>query len=121
MLAFDAIVEKLTAVVVDDQPEIRDIFKGSPTPEGAVEAVGSTTGAPAAMDESIDVVVLDRNMAGSSGDEFLARLRVDDAEAPVAMVTAVFPDFGIAAHDGTDGNRSLAGDGVPDSPAAAFV
>lgn len=99
MLDFDELEDKLNVLVVDDQPEIREIFKGYLTPEAVVDAVSSTSEAIAAMDDSIDVIILDRNMAGSSGDEFLARLREEDTETPVAMVTAVFPDFGIASQD----------------------
>lgn len=99
MLDFGEVEEKLNVLVVDDQPEIQRIFKGYLTPEARVTAVGTTREAFTAMDESIDVIVLDRNMAGTSGDEFLTRLRQEDAETPVAMVTAVFPDFDIAAQE----------------------
>lgn len=88
--------DKLTVLIVEDQPEIRSIFKEYLTPETAVEEAESVTSARKIMDDSIDMVVLDRNMAGSSGDEFLETIREEAYDVPVAMVTAVFPDFDIA-------------------------
>lgn len=47
------------------------------------------------MTDSIDVVLLDRNMPGMTGDTFLRAIRKDGFECPVALVTAVYPDFDI--------------------------
>jgi len=47
------------------------------------------------LDDSVDVVLLDRKMPGLSGDELLARIRERGIDCRVAMVTAVDPDFDI--------------------------
>jgi DNA-binding response OmpR family regulator len=47
------------------------------------------------LDDSVDVVLLDRLMPGMSGDEVLAELRERTTECKVAMVTAVEPDFDV--------------------------
>ena len=47
------------------------------------------------IDNSVDVVLLDRNMPGISGDEFLDRIRADGLTCPVVVVSAVEPDFDI--------------------------
>lgn len=47
------------------------------------------------VDESIDVVILDRRMPRVAGDEALATLRERGYEMPVAMVSAVAPDSDI--------------------------
>ncbi len=47
------------------------------------------------LDDSIDVVLLDRRMPGLSGDELLERIRKQGLDCRVAMVTAVDPDFDI--------------------------
>jgi DNA-binding response OmpR family regulator len=48
------------------------------------------------VDESVDVVLLDRLMPGLSGDEVLERIRERGLNCRVAMVTAVEPDFDLA-------------------------
>lgn len=45
------------------------------------------------MDESVDVVLLDRRMPGLSGDEVLSSIRDDGFDVRVAMVTAVDPSL----------------------------
>jgi len=87
--------DKPVVLVVDDQTQIRDIFKNYLTPETEVIEAESTATALAAMDDDVDMVVLDRNMAGTSGDDFLDEIRADGFETPVAMVTAVFPGLDI--------------------------
>jgi DNA-binding response OmpR family regulator len=46
------------------------------------------------FDETIDVVLLDRRLPGQSGDDVLTYLR-ERSDCPIAMVTAVNPDFDI--------------------------
>jgi DNA-binding response OmpR family regulator len=47
------------------------------------------------LDETVDVVLLDRMMPGLSGGEVLEEIRAQDLDCRVAMVTAVEPDFDI--------------------------
>ena len=47
------------------------------------------------LDETVDVVLLDRMMPGLSGGEVLEEIRAQGLDCRVAMVTAVEPDFDI--------------------------
>jgi len=47
------------------------------------------------VDETVDVVLLDRRMPGLSGDTVLAEIRERALDCRVVMVTAVEPDFDI--------------------------
>ncbi|WP_430503475.1 response regulator [Haloparvum sp. PAK95] len=47
----------------------------------------------------VDVVLLDRRMPSMSGDEALERIRAQDGDARVAMMTAVTPDWDIVDMD----------------------
>lgn len=47
------------------------------------------------LDETVDVVLLDRRMPGLSGGEVLEYIRGEELDCRVAMVTAVDPDFDI--------------------------
>lgn len=77
--------------VVDDEEDMillyEDILKDS-------YAVDSATTGPKALqkiDESTDVVLLDRTMPEMSGDEVLGVLREEGVGVQVAMVTAIKP------------------------------
>ncbi|SDJ36028.1 HalX domain-containing protein [Halovenus aranensis] len=48
------------------------------------------------IDNSVDVVLLDRHMPGLSGEAVLDRIRAEEYHCKVALVTAVDPDFDIA-------------------------
>jgi len=84
-----------TVLVVDDEREVTDAYAlrlrqrydDVRTAYGGEEAL-------AAMDETIDVVLLDRRMP-FSGDRVLRELRDRGYDCRVIMVTAVDPGFGI--------------------------
>jgi CheY-like chemotaxis protein len=76
-------------LVVDDEPELLDIFCSYF--QGRYEVDTATSGA-AAIERFIrqrpDVVFLDVNMPGANGVEVLKLFRQTDASIPVIMVTA---------------------------------
>lgn len=76
-------------LVVDDEPELLDIFRSYF--QGRYEVDTATSGA-AAIERFIrqrpDVVFLDVNMPGANGVEVLKLFRQTDASIPVIMVTA---------------------------------
>lgn len=82
-------------LVVDDEPEIRTLYARMLEGEYAVESAASGEDALGRIGDHIDVVLLDRRMAGLSGAETLNRLRSAGHEQPMAMVTAVNPDFDV--------------------------
>lgn len=57
-----------------------------------VTATGGET-AMERLDESVDVVLLDRHMPGVSGEAVLERIRESPHDPWIVMVTAVDPDF----------------------------
>lgn len=90
-------------LVVDDEEEVAEVFALWLREEYDVAVA---TGGEAALDvieeRPIDVVLLDRRMPDRSGDETLAEMRKRGFDGPVAMVTAVDPDFDIVEMDFDD-------------------
>jgi len=84
-----------TVLVVDDEPKVTDLYveylqdtyETIPAygPEEALERV----------DDYVDVVLLDRRMPETSGDEVLAEIRDAEYDVRVVMITALDPDFDI--------------------------
>jgi len=84
-----------TILVVDDKENIVELYTVFLSPEYDVRTATSGTEALHEVDETVDVVLLDRRMPDMSGDEVLAKLRDRGLECPVAMVSAVEPDTDI--------------------------
>ncbi|MGB9965958.1 response regulator [Halobacterium hubeiense] len=82
-------------LVVDDEEDLADLFTAWLSDEYSVETAYSGQAALDALDESVDVVLLDRRMPDLSGDAVLTEIRERDLDCRVAMVTAVDPDFDI--------------------------
>jgi DNA-binding response OmpR family regulator len=87
--------EPATVLVVDDEPDVADAYAAQLDGEYDVSTAYGGEKALDTLDESVDVVLLDRRMPGVSGDEVLERIRDRGLECRVAMVTAVDPDFDI--------------------------
>lgn len=82
-------------LVVDDEPELADLFAMWLDEEWDVRTAFDGESALEQMDETVDIVLLDRRMPGLSGDEVLERIRSKGYDCRVVMVTAVDPDFDI--------------------------
>ena len=87
--------EPATVLVVDDEPDVADAYAAQLEDEYIVSTAYSGQDALEELDDSIEVVLLDRRMPGISGDEVLETIRDRGLECRVAMVTAVDPDFDI--------------------------
>ena len=87
--------EPATVLVVDDEPDVADAYAAQLRDEYTVSTVYGGQEALDKLDDSVDVVLLDRRMPGISGDEVLEKIRERDLNIRVAMVTAVDPDFDI--------------------------
>jgi DNA-binding response OmpR family regulator len=87
--------EPATVLVVDDEPDIADAYAAQLDDRYIVSTAYGGDEALDEMDASVDVVLLDRRMPGTSGDEVLETIRNRDLNIRVAMVTAVDPDFDI--------------------------
>ncbi|MFC7235099.1 HalX domain-containing protein [Halosegnis marinus] len=87
--------ERPTVLVIDDEPDLADLYAAWLTDEYDVRtAYGGEEGIDA-MDGDVDVALIDRLMPDRSGDEVLDRFREGGYDCRVAMVTAVEPDFDI--------------------------
>ena len=84
-----------TVLVVDDEADVADAYAAQLELDFDVATAYSGREALEEIDESVDVVLLDRRMPGISGDEVLETIRERDLDCRVAMVTAVDPDFDI--------------------------
>ncbi|MFB6124364.1 MAG: HalX domain-containing protein [Halanaeroarchaeum sp.] len=87
--------EQPTVLVVEDERDLADLYADWLGDEFVVETAYTATEALEAMDDSVAVVLLDRRLPESSGDEVLGRIREAGYDCSVAMVTAVDPDFDI--------------------------
>ncbi|ELZ13756.1 response regulator receiver protein [Halovivax asiaticus JCM 14624] len=82
-------------LVVEDEPDLANLYGAWLDDDYSVETVYDGADGLEAIDESVDVVLLDRRMPGLSGDTVLDTIRERSLDCRVAMVTAVEPDFDI--------------------------
>ncbi|WP_323677484.1 HalX domain-containing protein [Halorubellus sp. PRR65] len=84
-----------SVLVVEDNAELAWLYASWTPADWSVATVTNGEDAVPAVDESTDVVVLDRRLPGCSGDEVLERVREAGYDCQVVIVTAVDPDFDI--------------------------
>lgn len=83
-----------TVLVVDDDRKTADLY--ADFLDGyAVSTAYSGTEALDRLDETVDIVLLDRLMSTVSGDEVLKTIRARGLDCRVVMVTAANPDIDI--------------------------
>jgi predicted DNA binding protein/DNA-binding response OmpR family regulator/putative methionine-R-sulfoxide reductase with GAF domain len=85
----------LRILVVEDEPDLADLYQTWLSAEYDVRAAYSGEEALESMSDAIDVVLLDRRMPGLSGDEVLREINDRGYDCQVVLVTAVDPDFDI--------------------------
>ncbi len=83
--------ENTTVLIVDDEREVADVYALRLGTEYETRATYSGSEALDMLDESVDIVLLDRRMPDQSGDEVLAELREQEYDCRVIMLTAVDP------------------------------
>lgn len=91
--------ERTTVLIVDDQPNVARAYELYLSDEYTGVTATSGEEALAKLDESVDIVLLDRRMPDLTGDEVLERIRAAGYSCRVAMVTAVDPDFDVVEMD----------------------
>lgn len=84
-----------TVLVVDDDESLADLYVDRLEREYTVRSAYSGEEALEKLDETVDVVLLDRRMPDLSGDELLVRIRERGYGCRVAMLTGVDPDVDI--------------------------
>ena len=87
---------KATILVVEDEVDLADTYALWLQEAYTVKTAYDGSSAIEQLDETVDVVLLDRRMPDISGNEVLSAIRERGFECQVAMVTAVDPDFDIA-------------------------
>jgi DNA-binding response OmpR family regulator len=84
-----------TVLAVDDEPDLAELYRVYLDSAYEVRVATGGEAALEQMDESVDVVLLDRRMPDMSGHEVLTAMREAGYDARVAMLTAVEPDVDI--------------------------
>jgi DNA-binding response OmpR family regulator len=83
--------ESGTVLVVDDEPEVADVYALRLETEFDTRTAYGGEEALATVDDDVDVVLLDRRMPDLSGDDVLAEIREQGHDCRVIMLTAVDP------------------------------
>jgi len=86
-----------TVLFIDDEPALLDVYESFLEQRYAVLTATGGEEALALLDkpESIDVVMLDRRMPDTSGDEVLATIRERGNDVPVGIVSGIEPNVDI--------------------------
>ncbi|MFB6299071.1 MAG: response regulator [Halobacteriales archaeon] len=84
-----------TVLVVDDEENLADLYATTLATEYDVRTATSGARALEKIDETVEVVLLDRRMPGMTGDAVLAELRDQGYNCQIAMLTAIEPDQNI--------------------------
>jgi DNA-binding response OmpR family regulator len=84
-----------TVLIVDDEKPITDAYAQWLEDDYTVRTAYSGSEALEKLDESVDVVLLDRRMPDLSGEEVLDQIHEQGLRCRVALVSAVEPDFDI--------------------------
>jgi DNA-binding response OmpR family regulator len=84
-----------TVLLVDDEVAVTRVYERMLSDRYDVRVANGGDEALSLVDESVDVVLLDRMMPDRSGDSVLAEIRERGLDCGVAMVTAVEPELDI--------------------------
>jgi DNA-binding response OmpR family regulator len=87
--------EVARVLVVDDEPDLAEAYGTWLEPDYDVTVFTDGASVLSSIDETIDVVLLDRRMPDLTGDEVLDTIRDRNLDCRVAMVTAVNPEFDV--------------------------
>jgi two-component system response regulator AdeR len=82
-------------LIVEDEPDVAETYRLWLEEDYDARVAQDGDEGLELLDESTDVVLLDRMMPGLSGDDVLEHIREENLGCRVAMVTAVEPDFDI--------------------------
>ncbi len=83
--------DSATVLVVDDEEEVADVYALRLRNQYETRTAYGGEEALAAIDDDVDVVLLDRRMPDIHGDDVLAEIRDRDYDCKVIMLTAVDP------------------------------
>ena len=89
-------------LIVEDERDVAETYALALREEYETEIAVGGAAALEAVDDDVDLVLLDRRMPDMHGDEVLAELRDRGYDCPVVMATAVGPDLNILEMDFDD-------------------
>lgn len=87
--------DAVTVLVVDDDRAVADLYADVLEPRHAVRRAYGGRAGLAALDEAVDVVIVDRQMPHLGGDAVVGAIDDRPVDPGVVMVTAVDPTFDI--------------------------
>ncbi|SDY92042.1 response regulator transcription factor [Halopenitus persicus] len=87
--------ESASVLIVEDERQLADLYATWLTETYDVETAYDGEEALTKLDDSVDVVLLDRRMPSIDGDEVLETMQEQGLDCRVVMVSAVTPDFDV--------------------------
>jgi len=87
--------ESATVLVVEDDDAVARLFAEWLDEEYDVRVAGTADAGLDALDDAVDVVLLDRKLPNGDGVDVAQRIQRGQADPCVVMVTSVEPDFDI--------------------------
>lgn len=87
--------EMSSVLIVEDEKELADLYAAYLEAEYDVRIAYDGDDALEALDDDLDVVLLDRRLGDWRGDELVTVIHDRQIDCQIAMVTAVNPDFDI--------------------------
>jgi len=84
-----------TVLVVDDEQDVADVYQLQLQTKYDARAAYGGEEAFEIIDETVDVVLLDRRMPGLTGDEVLEEIRAQGFDCRVVIVSAVDKEQGV--------------------------
>lgn len=84
-----------TVLIVEDETDLLNLYATWLRSTYSIKIASSGKEALEVLDNHIDAILLDRRMPDMTGDQTLQAIREQGYTCPVAMVTAVDPDFDI--------------------------
>ena len=91
----DTNAERPTVLIVEDERDLCDLYATWLADTCVVRTAYSGREALSKLDETVDVVLLDRRTPRISGDEVLSEIRDRGLDCRVVIVSAVTPDFDV--------------------------
>jgi DNA-binding response OmpR family regulator len=90
-----AMTESSTVLIAEDEQPLAELYDQYLNDLYTIRFASNGTQAVMKVDESVDVIVLDRRLPGKSGDDVVKVVRDQNIDVQIIMVSAVQPDFKI--------------------------
>lgn len=87
--------DRPTVLIVEDQEPLAEVYADFLADDYDVTIALNGEAALDVIDDSVDLVLLDRRMPGQTGDEVIKELNQRGYGGPIVLVTAITPDFEI--------------------------